>query len=112
MIIAIKEKDNTVVGFSNTEVLFKFTNADYIDKENLPIRFTEKGKLLGFTHMNRMSDMFLYDENFINIETNEKSIVKEFIPFIKKKLKENKEFLSDLRYYSDNGKITVFVKNE
>ena len=89
MIIAIKEKDNTVVGFSNTEFLFKFTNADYIDKENLPIRFTENGKLLGFTYMNRISDMFLYDENFLNIETNEKNIVREFIPFIKKKLKEN-----------------------
>ena len=29
-----------------------------------------------------------------------------------KKLKEDKEFLSDLRYYSDNGRITLFVKNE
>jgi hypothetical protein len=25
---------------------------------------------------------------------------------------KNKEFLSDLKYYSDNGKITLFVKNE
>ena len=31
---------------------------------------------------------------------------------LKKKVKENKDFLSDLKYYSDNGKITIFVKNK
>lgn len=31
---------------------------------------------------------------------------------LESKLKENKDFLSDLKYYSDNGKITIFVKKE
>ena len=43
-----------------------------------------------------------FDYDFLIIENE----------ILKKKLKENKEFLSDLKYYSDNGKITVFVKNE
>jgi hypothetical protein len=31
---------------------------------------------------------------------------------LERKLKENKDFLSDLKYYSDNGNITIFMKKE
>lgn len=60
----------------------------------------------GYTAMFDKHDMvkngLTFDYDYLIIENE----------ILKKKLKENKEFISDLKYYSDNGKITVFVKNE
>jgi hypothetical protein len=60
----------------------------------------------GYTAMFDKHDMvkngLTFDYDYLIIENE----------ILKKKLKENKEFLSFLRYYSDNGRITLFVKNE
>ena len=41
MIIAIKEKDKVVIGYSNTENWGKLANEDYIDEENVAVKFAK-----------------------------------------------------------------------
>ena len=50
MIIAIKEKDKVVVGYSNAEAWGRLCEKDYVDEENLAIKFTEEGKLFAYFH--------------------------------------------------------------
>lgn len=89
MIIAIKEKDRIVVGYSNTDTWSCPADKDYIDEENVAIRFSKDGKLFACCITNRCSDIFLYDENFINAEITPKNITRNIIPRMKKKLQEN-----------------------
>ena len=66
------------------------------------IMMNRKGYTAMFDKHDMVKNGLTFDYDFLIIENE----------ILKKKLKENKEFLSDLKYYSDNGKITVFVKNE
>ena len=63
MIIAIKEKDKVVIGYSNTENWGKLANEDYIDEENVAIKFASTGYLFACADMNRRSDILLYDND-------------------------------------------------
>ena len=89
MIIAVKDKDRVVIGYTLADTWGKLTDADYVDEENLAIRFSETGKIFACSDMNRSSDILLFDDDLINMEINPKTVVKEIIPYIKEKLKEN-----------------------
>ena len=89
MIIAIKEKDKVVIGYTNLDSWGRLTNKDYVDEENLAIKFSKTGKVFACSDMNRSSDVLLYDEELSNLDISPKSIVKDIIPYIKERLKEN-----------------------
>lgn len=89
MIIAIKEKDKVVIGYTNLDSWGRLTNKDYVDEENLAIKFSKTGKVFACPNMNRRSDILLYDDQLLNLDVSPKSVVKEMIPYIKERLKEN-----------------------
>ena len=93
MIIAVKDKDRVVIGYTLADTWGKLTDADYVDEENLAIRFSETGKIFACSDMNRSSDILLFDDDLINMEINPKTVVKEIIPYIKEKLKENDRWI-------------------
>ena len=89
MIIAIKDKDRVVMACSNTDSLDGLTDMDYVDEENVAIKFSKSGKVFGFANMDRRSDMLLYDDVFMGLDITPQTIVKDVIPYIKCELKEN-----------------------
>ena len=89
MIIAIKEKDKVVIGYTNLDSWGRLTNKDYVDEENLAIKFSKTGKVFACPNMNRRSDILLYDDELLNLDVSPKSVVKEIIPYIKELLNEN-----------------------
>ena len=89
MIIAIKEKDKVVIGYTNLDSWGRITNKDYVDEENLAIKFSKTGKVFACSDMNRRSDILLYDDELLNLDVSPKSVVKEIIPYIKERLNEN-----------------------
>ena len=89
MIIAIKEKDKVVIGYTNLDFWDRLTNEDYVDEENLAIKFSKTGKVFACPNMNRRSDILLYDDELLNLDVSPKSVVKEIIPYIKERLNEN-----------------------
>ena len=89
MIIAIKEKDKVVIGYTNLDTWGRLTNKDYVDEENLAIKFSKTGKVFACSDMNRRSDILLYDDELLNLDVSPKSVVKEIIPYIKERLNEN-----------------------
>lgn len=98
MIIAIKEKDKVVIGYSNAESWGRLSEKDYVDEENVAIKFSEDGKLFACAEMNRRSDILLYDEEFLSMKISAKSIVRDIVPYIKKKLKDNDQALDEGRW--------------
>ena len=89
MIIAIKEKDKVVIGYTNLDSWGRLTNKDYVDEENLAIKFSKAGKVFACPNMNRRSDILLYDDELLNLDVSPKNVVKEIIPYIKERLNEN-----------------------
>ena len=89
MIIAIKEKDKVVIGYTNLDSWGRITNKDYVDEENLAIKFSKTGKVFACSDMNRRSDILLYDDELLNLDVSPKNVVKEIIPYIKERLNEN-----------------------
>ena len=89
MIIAIKEKDKVVIGYTNLDTWDRLANTDYVDEENLAIKFSKTGKVFACPNMNRRSDILLYDDELLNLDVSPKNVVKEIIPYIKERLKEN-----------------------
>ena len=89
MIIAIKEKDNVVIGYTNLDTWDRLANTDYVDEENLAIKFSKTGKVFACPNMNRRSDILLYEDDLLNLDVSPKSVVKEIIPYIKERLNEN-----------------------
>ena len=89
MIIAIKDKDRVVLGYLNTDRWSAMCENDYVDEENVAIKFTNKDTTFALCESDRRSDLLLYEDTFLNIDINPKSIVKEVIPYIKHQLKEN-----------------------
>ena len=89
MIIAIKEKDKIVVGYTNLDTWALFDKKDCVDPENVAIKFAENGDLYAFSSMGIRADVFLYDDNFFNIEVSAKNVVKEIIPYLKNSLSKN-----------------------
>lgn len=89
MIIAVKEKEGVVFGYTNRQSLASLALKDYVDEENVPMGFFKNGNAFSFSILNRQSDIFCYDEEFLKMEPTPKSIVREIIPYIKAKLIEN-----------------------
>lgn len=89
MIIAIKQADRVVVGYTTVDTWDCFTEQDSADSENIAIKFTPSGKLIVFALPVRRSDIFMYDEQFDQMTATPKDIIKDLIPYIKRKLKEN-----------------------
>ena len=89
MIIAIKEKDKVVIGYTNLDSWGRLTNKDYVDEENLAIKFSKTGKVFACSDMNRRSDILLYDDELLNLDVSPKNVVKEIIPYIKERLNDN-----------------------
>ena len=89
MIIAIKEKDKVVIGYTNLDTWDRLANTDYVDEENLAIKCSKSGKVFACSDMDRRSDILLYGEELSNLDISPKSIVKDIIPYIKERLKEN-----------------------
>ena len=89
MIIAIKDKDRVVVACSTVDSLDGISDLDYVDEENVALKFSQTGKAFGLAIMDRRSDMLLYDEVFMGLEITPKTIVKDVIPYIQCELKEN-----------------------
>ena len=100
MIIAIKEKDKVVIGYTNLDFWGRLTNEDYVDEENLAIKFSKTGKVFACPNMNRRSDILLYDDELLNLDVSPKSVVKEIIPYIKEKAGEE-NFISKGKWEND-----------
>ena len=87
MIIAVKEKDRVVIGFSATDRMYA-SDMDFVDEENIAVKVSNSGKVFGFATMDTCSDSLLYDDEFMNLEIAPKAIIKDVIPYIKFELKE------------------------
>ena len=75
----------------------------YAYPQNTPfILMNRKGYTAMFDKHDMVKNGLTFDYDYLIIENE----------ILEKKLNENKEFLSDLKYYSDNGKITIFVNKE
>lgn len=83
MIIAIKEKDRIVVGYSNADSLTGYSDETILDEENIALKFAPNGNLFGFVNAERVSDLLLSDDGLMKEEITPKIIVKDIIPFIK-----------------------------
>jgi hypothetical protein len=97
LIIAIKEKDRVVVGQTICDTNLKLNEADCANEENVPLKFNSQGTLFACFAVGRRSDVLLYDDDFLEMEITPKTIVKEIIPLIKKKMSDSVKPL-------DNGK--------
>lgn len=93
MIIAIKQADRVVVGYT-VDAWYFLTEQDCIDPENIAIKFTQTGQMLVFGRPDSYADLFMYDEHFADMAATPKTIVRDMIPYIKRKLKENYKPLS------------------
>jgi len=91
LIIAIKQEDRVVVGYTTVDTWNCFTEQDSIDPENIAIKFTPSGKLIAFALPISRADIFMYDEEFDQMASTPKSIIKDMIPYIQRKLKENRK---------------------
>ena len=94
MIIAIKQEDKTIVAFSNCDAYAYFTEKDLVDDDNIALKFSGD-KLIGFADMDRRSDIFFYDKDFLNMEITPKNLVREVVPYVKQKLKDNDKPIDD-----------------
>ena len=95
MIIAVKEKDRVVMAYSGTDIWVLLAERDFVDEENIALKFAENGTLFGFLKMDRRSDLLLYDEDFLHIEASAEGIVREMIPTIQKKLSDDGRAISE-----------------
>lgn len=89
MIIAIKDVDKVVIAYANADYASSLAEEDYIDEENLPLKFSDKGNAFLTTTLKRSSDIILYNDELINSEMNAKIIIKDVIPYLKYAFKEN-----------------------
>ena len=89
MIIAIKDKDKVVLGYLNADHWSSLAENDYVDEENVAIKFAKSGKTFALCESDRRADLLLYEDSFLDIDITPKSIVNEVIPYIKCQLKEN-----------------------
>ena len=58
MIIAVKEKDKVVIGFTATDRMC-VSDMDYVDEENVAVKVSNSGKVFGFAIMDTCSDSLL-----------------------------------------------------
>lgn len=107
MIIAIKDKDRVVIGKTMTDLWARFSDKDYVDPENVAIRFSEKGYLFACSDANRSADIVLFDDDLINADMDPKIIVKGVIPYIREILKENGKPVEE-----DNWRNALVICND
>ena len=90
MIIAIKQKDKTVVGYTNADYKL-LSEQDLIHEENLPLKFAPNGNLFAFCKLGRVADYLLCDDEFLATEITPQNIVNKIIPAIKQAYKKMKQ---------------------
>lgn len=95
MIIAIKEKDRVVLGYTNVDGWSRLAENDYVDEENVAMRFSKNGNIFAFSALDGISDALCYDEEFLNLEITPRGIVREVIPYIKDKMKAMNKSISE-----------------
>lgn len=108
MIIAIKEKDRVVVGYTNSDE-WKMSASTCVDEENVAMKYTKDGTLLGFARMDRGSDILKYDEGLENIEITPQSVVRDVIPQIKKALEKGGKKLDKEKNWENT--LTICLQN-
>ena len=91
MIIAIKEKDRVVIGYTNLDFWTNLSDKDYIDEENVAINLSRAGKVFAFAKMDKSTQILFYDESLLNVEISPKNIVRQVIPYIKVQLQKGGE---------------------
>lgn len=88
MIIAIKENDSVVLGYSNRDLWLQLLESDHTDPENVAIKYAENGTLFAFTYTDRASDILLYNDTLMETEINMKALIRDVVPFMKEELKD------------------------
>ena len=105
------ESERTIRNYSGAE---QYLNSLNIPKDAKILTLYAYPQNTPFILMNRKGYTEMYDKEEM-IKTGlsfdyDYLVVENEI--LERKFKENKDFPSDLKYYSDNGKITIFVKKE
>ena len=73
MIIAIKDKDKVVLGYLNADHWSSLAENDYVDEENVAIKFAKSGKTFALCESDRRADLLLYEDSFLDIDITPKS---------------------------------------
>jgi len=109
MIIAIKEKDRVVVASIITENITQLSHNDFVNEDNRIIKITGD-TIYCFSTVGRYADLFLCDDNFFEFEVSPKSIVKDIIPYMYQKIKQEKG-IEDERWDDPNWGNTLTIIN-
>lgn len=102
MIIVVKDQDRVVIGYTIANQFAKLASSDYKDTENFAL-VHRNDYCYGFALMDRVSDLFIYDELFLNLKVTPENIINEVIPYIKNKLTNNNKKLKDGKW--DNALV-------
>ena len=102
MIIVVKDQDRVVIGYTIANQFGRLASSDYSDTENFAL-VQRNDYYYGFALMNRISDLFIYDELFLNLKVTPDNIINEVIPYIKNKLINNKKMLNNGKW--DNALV-------
>ena len=94
MLIAIKENDTVIIGYTLREFYRNLTDSDCKERENIPVYFTKSGAVFAFSSPYYATDELAFDDDFTSIEITPSSIIGEVVPFVKEKYKNNEEVIN------------------
>lgn len=109
MIIAVKDTDKVIVCYTNTDVEEMLAIEDYVDEENIPIKFNDYGFLVGCARMSNSSNVVLYNDELYNQDFTRSNINRKLIPNLIEKLKNNKVKIDEDNYW---GNSIVICNND
>lgn len=89
MIIAIKEDDRLVLGFSNRDLWLHLHDSDLTDEENVAVKYAKNGTLFACAYTDRASDLILHDPAILDAQIDVKGLVRNTVPHMKKKLEDS-----------------------
>ena len=90
MLIAIKENDRVVVASLITDKLKRMSCNDFVNVDNRIVTIKDD-TVYCFAMAGRYADMFLCDDKFFEFEVTPESIVKNFIPYMYQRIKQEKK---------------------
>ncbi len=96
MIIAVKENDRVVVASTITDSIERLSHNDFVNEDNRIIKINGD-TIYCFSSVGRYADLFLCDDKFFEFEVTPENIVKNIIPYMYQKVKQEKE-LGDGRW--------------
>ena len=89
MIIAVKDGNKALLAFVNAYDTINLSARDFYNEENIPVRiWKDKGMVCGFSEFTRISDKFLYDDEFLAEEVTPLAFMRDIIPDLKEKSKQ------------------------